>query len=292
MKDMRNLVRGLLPCFAAALCLPNTAEHLIFTEALTCAQSIIDFTLIAQYQSDTHEMIQYLEQYLMAFYHHKDVFKEYRKDKSTEKKVHEVTARIRKLEGIVADKYDEEVEFNFVKLHLLSYFAHHIWRFGNIQVYSTEFGESSQKMIIKENYRRSNKNDASYQILQIYARLNSFKIHKMNVNTDEDHSKVDIQRSKPDLRQIGSYVRQWNWDGLRVRTAAQFNGALRDLPRLLVDYYRRKPAGQSTFDDNSIPELPIEICHLLRVPVKNFQDPGEVTWHILHCTGKQLWKST
>ena len=31
---------------------------------------------------------------------------------------------------------------------------------------------------------------------------------------------------------------------------------------------------------------------LLRIPVKNFQDAREVTWHFLLCTGAQLWRST
>ncbi|KAG0632929.1 hypothetical protein HOY80DRAFT_854248, partial [Tuber brumale] len=134
-KEMRNLVRVLLPCFAAALCRPSTGECLIFTKALTCVRSIIDFTLMAQYQSHTKETIQYLERYFKAFCDHKDVFKEYWKDKSTARKI-----------------------------HLLSHFADHIRRFGNIQMYSTASGETSHKIMIKEGYRRSNKNDASYQI--------------------------------------------------------------------------------------------------------------------------------
>ncbi|KAG0635443.1 hypothetical protein HOY80DRAFT_893040, partial [Tuber brumale] len=31
---------------------------------------------------------------------------------------------------------------------------------------------------------------------------------------------------------------------------------------------------------------------LLRVPVRNFQDPSKITWHLLRCTGRQRWKST
>ncbi|KAG0632974.1 hypothetical protein HOY80DRAFT_861581, partial [Tuber brumale] len=86
-------------------------------KALTCVRSIIDFTLMAQYQSHTEETIQYLERYLKAFHDHKDVFKEYRKDKSTARKVREI--------------------------HLLSHFADHTQHFGNIQMYSTESGETS-----------------------------------------------------------------------------------------------------------------------------------------------------
>ncbi|KAG0138782.1 hypothetical protein HOY82DRAFT_595293 [Tuber indicum] len=79
--EMRNLVEVILPCFAASLCRQSAAECPIFTHALTCVQSIVDFTLMSQYTSDTDETIQYLEQFLKAFHNHKDIFKEYRKDK-------------------------------------------------------------------------------------------------------------------------------------------------------------------------------------------------------------------
>ena len=42
----------------------------------------------------------------------------------------------------------------------------------------------------------------------------------------------------------------------------------------------------------SVKNFPVEICQLLRVPVENFQDVQEVTWHNLQYTGPQLWRST
>jgi len=86
----------------------------------------------------------------------------------------------RDLDGIVADIYKEDVDFNFIKIYLLSHFRHHVRRFGNIQMYSTESGKTSHKTIIKKGYCQSNRNDTS-QILRTYARLDSFKIHEMNV---------------------------------------------------------------------------------------------------------------
>jgi len=87
----------------------------------------------------------------------------------------------RYLDGIVADIYKEDVDFNFVKIYLLSHFGHHVRHFGNIQMYSTESGKTSHKTMLKEAYCRSNRNDTSHQILRTYARLDSFKIHEMNV---------------------------------------------------------------------------------------------------------------
>ena len=65
-------------------------------------------------------------------------------------------------------------------------------------MYSTESGETSHKAMIKEGYRRSNKNDASYQILRTYARLDGFKIHEMNVNADVNHPIYDEHQGKKD----------------------------------------------------------------------------------------------
>jgi len=42
----------------------------------------------------------------------------------------------------------------------------------------------------------------------------------------------------------------------------------------------------------AVEQLPVEVCWLLRVPVETFQDRQEVTWHLICCTGTQLWRST
>jgi len=62
-----------------------------------------------------------------------------------------------------------ESHFNFIKMHLLSHFCDHIRQFGNIPMYSTEFGELAHKTQIKAGWQQSNKNDASRQIVQSYS---------------------------------------------------------------------------------------------------------------------------
>ena len=47
-KEMRNLVKVLVPCLAAALQRPNAMERNPFDTALKCVRSIVDFTLMAQ----------------------------------------------------------------------------------------------------------------------------------------------------------------------------------------------------------------------------------------------------
>jgi len=57
------------------------------------------------------------------------------------------------------DMIHTESHFNFVKMHLLSHFSDHICQFGNIPMYSTEFGELAHKDQIKDGWRCSNKNN-------------------------------------------------------------------------------------------------------------------------------------
>ena len=318
---MRNLIKVILPCFAASLCRPNAAEHPTFTKALTCVRSIVDFTLMSQYTRHTDETIEYLEQYLKAFHDHEDVFKEYQRGKSTARKVREVTARLqdensevlnqhrlveataakrrriaeeqrRNFDGLVAAIYDEDVDFNFVKIHVLSHFRDHIRCFGNIQMYSTESGETNHKTMIKEGYRRSNKNDASHQILRTYARLNSFQIHEMNIQADLPGSIADELRDKQRKLKVGSVTRQPQGFTPTIETISQFNHTLKNLPDLVHDYYRRKSSAGSPIELATVKEFPVEICRLLHVPVENFQDVREVTWHLLRCTRSQHWRST
>jgi len=79
---------------------------------------------------------------------------------------------------MVTDIYNEDVDFNFVKIQQLRHFCDNIQGFGNIQMYSTELEETSHKTMIKKGYRRSKTNYTSHEILRTYARLASFNIHE------------------------------------------------------------------------------------------------------------------
>jgi len=57
------------------------------------------------------------------------------------------------------DLINAESHFTFVKRHLISHFGDHIYQFGNIPMFSTEYRELAHKEQIKDGYRRSNKNN-------------------------------------------------------------------------------------------------------------------------------------
>ena len=68
------------------------------------------------------------------------------------------------------DLIHSESHLNFIKMHPLIQLGDHIRQFGNIPMYSTEYGVVAHKEQIKDPWGRSNKNDLARQILQSYGR--------------------------------------------------------------------------------------------------------------------------
>jgi len=69
-----------------------------------------------------------------------------------------------------------ESDFTFVKIHLIIHFGDHIYMFGNIPMYSTEYGELAHKEHIKDGWRHANKIDAAQQILSSYGRQHAIRM--------------------------------------------------------------------------------------------------------------------
>src|SRR5437588_5730472 len=114
---------------------------------------------MAQYRSHLDEMLQYMSDFLDDFHRYKDIFLEFRRDKATVRRVHEVCKRMtkshmeamnqlrasaasileryrtrddqcRQLQDAINAIYDGELDFNFVKIHLLSHFKDYVHHFG------------------------------------------------------------------------------------------------------------------------------------------------------------------
>jgi len=99
-----------------------------------------------------------------------------------------------KLRRRLEDHRDEENElsmvmintesyFNSVKMHLLSHLSDHIRQFGNIPMYSTEFGELAHKGHIKDRWRRANNKEVERQILHSYGRLYAIRMRLLQLNS-------------------------------------------------------------------------------------------------------------
>ena len=52
------------------------------------------------------------------------------------------------------DLIHSKSHFNFIKIHLLCHFSDLLRQFGNIPMYSTEFGELAHKEKIQQGWRR------------------------------------------------------------------------------------------------------------------------------------------
>jgi len=136
-----------------------------FRHAPTCVRSLLDFTMMAQYRSHTPETISYMEECATQFHDMKDIFLEIRISKRTQEKADGLGKelchqRAQMREGVppsqrrqIRDDHREEekdhpmelihseCDFNFVKRHIIGHFRDHIYMFGNIPLYSTEYGE-------------------------------------------------------------------------------------------------------------------------------------------------------
>jgi len=79
------------------------------------------------------------------------------------------------------DSTHRESHFNFIKIHLLPHFSDHIRQFGNIPIYSKEFGELAHNEQIMDRWRRSNKNDAGCKIMHSYSHQHAIRMRLLNL---------------------------------------------------------------------------------------------------------------
>jgi len=77
-KEMRNLGWCVLGVLAVALRQPESAQLILFKRALGYVRALVNFNMMAQYQSHTPETITYMEDYLDTFHKMKDIFLEFR----------------------------------------------------------------------------------------------------------------------------------------------------------------------------------------------------------------------
>jgi len=188
-----------------ALGQPQSSQVIPFKHVLGWVRALFDFTMMAQYRRHRSDTIAYMEHYLDQFHRMKGIFLEFRVTKRTLGKVDEQGREIQhprtqmsqplarsKRRRFRDDDQEEEHErrmdlidfespFNFIKIHLLSHFSDHMPQFGNIPMYSTDFGELAHKEGIKDGWRRLNKNDTGHQIVHSYSRQHAIRMRLLNI---------------------------------------------------------------------------------------------------------------
>jgi len=177
-----------------------------------------------------------------------------------------------------------ESHFNFIKMHLLSHFSDHIRQFGNIPMYSTEFGELVHKSQIKAGWRQSNKNDASRQIVQSYSRQHGMRMRLLNLESlrrcGADLSPDLVAQFDTTSTTIAPDICRRMLKGRRddVSNMADFSRvlgvSLQIICRGLIRYSRHnlQPERRPPEDPEILESLPLELLTQLEIPVLSFQE--------------------
>ena len=108
-KAMRNLGRCILAVLASILRNPDSCQHQDFNIGLKCVGTLVDFSLLSQYQSHTPDTLAHMERYLQTFHQTKDIFLELRTSKSIRAVVNRHYREFRRLMAIQIAQEDHHI---------------------------------------------------------------------------------------------------------------------------------------------------------------------------------------
>jgi len=134
-------------------------------------RALMDFCFIAQYQCQTSDTIQQLEDCLSVFHDNKNVFVE-----------------------LGARKH-----FNLPKVHSLSHYASSLRLFGTTDNYNTEQSERLHIDFAKDAYRASNRKDEYFQMTKWLERREKVQLHAAII----DWRKQEHRQSSPSRNLMG-----------------------------------------------------------------------------------------
>jgi len=230
-KEITALQRVIVPVFAVTLSNPLASQRIPFTDALLCVKNFVYFHLMAQYLYHTEVTIDYKENYLEEFHHHKDVVSRFCASKST-KKVPEalkkqltlaqqeewesdpacnnlsaaakhcrVSEDTMQIESEIAQHLVDESDFNFVKRNLLNHFSDHICQLGNLLNVGSELPEKVM-MDFREAYQQSNRCEATFQILRTTATHEVSQYRELNANAAKQCCDNDMHLTKATITRM------------------------------------------------------------------------------------------
>jgi len=321
-KEKRNFAKVILGTFAAALrrntnqARPTGGQLQEFNKAILCIRSITDFYLMTPYPSHTDQTVSYLQQYLWEFYETKDVFLRFRAGKKAKKAAAEAHKNILKEQSqasiadlttsaklkmrqenrlerqeVLGEVLREGAHYNFTKIHLISHYAEQIPKFGALGQYSTDISESMHKGF-KDAYRRSNKVNATSQIITTYTRDHTFTMKDLTISACRS-----IRETEQPTRDVGSSPEEGRVY-LRIQSKIDLGmvSNLEDLERKagLCDlklatrvFLTRGPGTDS--DAVRLVDWDIRAYGALQIPVPNLSGRGFVIY-IARCTGEKKFR--
>ena len=196
-----------------------------------------------------------------------------------------------------------ESNFNFIKKHLITHFHNHIYQFGNIVFWSTEFGELAHKEQIKDSWRRSNKIDTAQQILNSYGRRHAIRIRLLNLEFLRDAGvelaaeviehleKTRTSQAPPSSRKVLKGRREDICDVIDFRRVCDI--LPETICRELIRYSRLNLAHLQRLPEDTriLRTLPIELLTQLKIPVLAFQESDIYNIHRTRCTGSGVFRN-
>ena len=195
------------------------------------------------------------------------------------------------------DLIHSESHFNFIKMHLLIHFGDHIRQFGNIPMYSREYGKLAHKEQIKDPWRRSNKHDVGRQILQSYSQRHGIRIRLLTLESLRRHGAdldTDVLEHLVTTRTLvapgprGRLLKGRRGD---VSDVLDFCRVLRipleSVYRELIRYIRHNLPTERRLPEDQVILLsfPVELLTQLEVPVLAFQETDVYDIHRGRSTG-------
>jgi len=326
---MRNLGRCISAVLASTLRNPDSSQYHHFKSALKCVSALVDFSLMAQYRSHTPDTLSYMESYRQTFHRTKDIFLEFRTLKATRtradrqdqelrelmadqraKDVHHRTIanRCRQADQERVERCNPRVDlirrenhFNFIKMHYLTHFASHAWRFGSISMYSTEIGELAHKDQIKDGYRRSNKNNAARLILSQYGRQHAVGMRSQTIEAlskvkgvivaEDSGMEMPAFSSHSTPRQVlKGHIKN---SSTLTELCATLNIHHSDMRQEILRFTRLTAAddGRLPADPTDLGLLPVKGFAPLEIPVADFQETDRFQIHRARCTGTMAFRN-
>jgi len=182
-----------------------------------------------------------------------------------------------------------ENHFNFIKMHYLTHFASHVWRFGSISMYSTEIGELAHKDQISDGYRRSNMNDAARQILSQYGRQHALgrrlqtiealsKVKGVIVAEDSGMEMPAFSSHSTPRRVLKSHMKNTS---TLTELCATLNIHYSDMIQEILRFTRQTAADDRRLlaDPTELGLLPVEGFAQLEIPVADCQETDRLQIH-------------
>ena len=321
-KEIKTMSRFLVGVLRSALGGPSASQRSVFDEAIECSRALVEFYFYCQYESHDEETLSCMAGALQRFHSYKGVIRQFRAGKrvTVEGKAHRKDLMVQRDEELNAvrtsgksatfqqhlrddwrryihnemvEYHEEGGNFNFPKIHQLLHFCEQVKRYGSLQQWSTETGESSHRTQIKTPYNKSNRSGDIYtQILEHYLRSDVFAVRKLN-NDSQSGTNNAMSNSIPSIATstgLKFISVQRNTGSTAVKTfggvlATVSDADLRD--ELQNATYRFLLSRKVNITLENLLHSTASVYHGIQVPVNDMH--GDQAIQNVRCTGDSTW---